>query len=560
MRGRPQRSSHQRNAILLDAEVAGRPSPSAEILARGAKVDLVLAELGFPGNRPFGLGGPVGIPPHGQLVSLVAAGVLHNHALGKLRGRDETKAARDPPAQEVLHVDGLASAQQRAIEDGVSRDKAALPLRREIESPALDAFIPVRLDEGHIALELRAHEQHLLPLAPGTLREISVGGKVADARRALRIGRALPQELARAITHLDVRARNRLRRIERGDPNQRGFDPPLDVHAEVGHQHRRRHVHWFGLAEQRRAQNLALDLDDVETRSGQGNANNLERLRACKLGNGEGFDAGRFHAAKNRPFPVVPRALLDSFNPLVDLRRTLRWHPENAPLHPLCNFFGAAEIARLRDRCFAFGDLEHAGGGLRLDISQGDRENRARLPFEDSEIGRELRERRILVGVNREREFAGIGKRPAVVILQPGRNFDLELRLFGERTFECDLTDDGFAFLATRRLGLPGLSVGASENRFAGVRPGNGGGKNHAHRRYRHALRLRILALAHEGRRERGSCHEGEDLVVGRRHSAHTRHSPSPDQAYFPVVRETLPRLNEDQGLIPLLSIRVLAF
>src|SRR5437867_6844190 len=104
MDGRAQRASHQRNAELLDAEAAGRPSSPALLVSCGIEVNLVIAEFGLPGNRPRGLGGSVGVPLHGQLVLLVAAEVSHNHTFGKIRRMNETEAARNAPAQEVLHM------------------------------------------------------------------------------------------------------------------------------------------------------------------------------------------------------------------------------------------------------------------------------------------------------------------------------------------------------------------------------------------------------------------------------------------------------------------------
>ena len=252
-------AAHQRHAELFDAEASGEVAA-----ARPGQEDLVHPELGLPRNRPGGLGDPGTVPGDRKLVFLLAPQVLDHERGRPLSFGDEREPRRDVPPQDVLHVHGFAGAQQRAVEDRVRGQEVAPVLGRDAEAPRLDSLVPGRVDEGQVVAELRRHEksqlERIVP-APGVrIRD----RKLRRPGDAVAIRLPLPQDLPRAVAHRDRRARGGARAVERRHPDQGRIDPPLEVDREVRDQDRRRHEHRLGRAEQRRAQDVAPDLDDVE--------------------------------------------------------------------------------------------------------------------------------------------------------------------------------------------------------------------------------------------------------------------------------------------------------
>ena len=69
---------------------------------------------------------------------------------------------------------------------------------------------------------------------------------------------------------------------------------------------------------------------------------------------------------------------------------------------------------------------------LGFEIAQGDRQDSAKLAFENAELTRKLGQRRILVDPDRHGKARGILQKSARVILQISRQFEGQLRLFRE--------------------------------------------------------------------------------------------------------------------------------
>jgi hypothetical protein len=65
---------------------------------------------------------------------------------------------------------------------------------------------------------------------------------------------------------------------------------PFEMDRKVGHQRRRRHIHRRTFADQRPAQRLASDFDDVEARLFERDADDFKRLRPAQFGDLEFFD------------------------------------------------------------------------------------------------------------------------------------------------------------------------------------------------------------------------------------------------------------------------------
>ena len=84
------------------------------------------------------------------LVVLVAADVDDRERRRPLARGGGAEAAQALRAEEVLHVHGLAGAEERAIEDGVGGGAAVLVDVGQLVAPRLDAVVPARVDEAEI--------------------------------------------------------------------------------------------------------------------------------------------------------------------------------------------------------------------------------------------------------------------------------------------------------------------------------------------------------------------------------------------------------------------------
>ena len=93
-------------------------------------------------------------------------------------------------------------------------------------------------------------------------------GQLREAReRRRRRWSPVASTRARAVGDRDPRAGDRRRRVERRHPDERRLLAPLEVHRQVRHEGRRRHVERAGRAGSARAEPRARQLDDVESRA-----------------------------------------------------------------------------------------------------------------------------------------------------------------------------------------------------------------------------------------------------------------------------------------------------
>ena len=113
-------------------------------------------------------------------------------SVGLLGGRDQSEAAHRLAAQHVLHVHGVAGAEQRAVEDRVRGHRRLPALRRQLEAPRLDAVAPRRVDEAQVAVGLRGDEQ---PAVQPVQRR---GGVVVAVVEAVEVLEALARERSAA--------------------------------------------------------------------------------------------------------------------------------------------------------------------------------------------------------------------------------------------------------------------------------------------------------------------------------------------------------------------------
>ncbi|MCY1349716.1 hypothetical protein D9M69_359230 [compost metagenome] len=401
-----------------------------------------------------------------------------------------------------------------------------------VEAPGLDAAVPVRHHEGHVGLaarlrvsggDARRHEVAGQPVLVAT--GFRHGFELGETHHAAGVGTPLAQQAPAAVAHRDGGIGHRLAVIERRDPRQAAAAAvvlvaqaaaQLEMHTQVGHQRSGAHIHRRALAEQRLAQHRRSDLDHVEARLGQRDADHLERPRAAArwFGYGQLLHAGRALEQRHR-------ARLDRHRVarVVDaVRRAARQHRvelaagiaglmhaahQAQPLHHR----GIVVHAQLHHRAGTRLDATH--GKIGLDIAQRHRQQRrivggrlAARQFAEAlhhaeRRGGELGQRRHGCGGDLEREQVGIGQRAAAVVLQVLRYLDGELRLLGERRGKGQSADAGVG----RQVGIDlrrALAGRCRQHHLLGLLARHRGRERDRHRPQRRARRLRVLALAAE--------------------------------------------------------------
>ena len=493
----------------------------------------VAAQLGLLRDGPVGLGDTGRIPGKRQLVGLVAAGVADGGGVGQLVRPRNGKAVHGVAADEVLHVHRFAGAQQAAVEDGVGDDGPGAIFRRQLEAPGLDALVPARVHEAHVAAGLSRDEKPLpqppqrAQLGGVVFRQLECARRVVgrngklrvDARDAVRIGAAFPEDLACAIHHGHVRSGCRLGLVEGRHPYEGGFAPLLEVHGQVGDQHGRGHVHGLRRIEQRLAQDGAFDLDDVEPGLLQRDPDHLEGTGPQGLGDLEFLD-GTIPGEQGR----IPLGGGDPAQPGLHLLGPARRDVDDLAGH----LAGRAGL-----------HFQHPRFRLGLDVADGHGQRRVGVAFDDAETRRKLGKRRIAGRTDLEREPVGVGQRPARVVLDAGRELELKVGIGGQWPFKCHPA----AVLAQG--GAPGFPVRPLQHGRAGLPGVERSVEVQAHGQHRDAAGPRVFALAVELGQEGLAGFEREHLVLFGRHPGSGRDALAPHQAHFGFLGEPLPALQQ---------------
>src|SRR5262249_37074140 len=146
----------------------------------------------------------------------------------------------------------------------------------------------------------RAREERVLGLElaaaqPGPTGATRIGERAGgDARDAVAAGLSLPAPRPRAgVGDLDVRGGDGLAAVERRHPDERRRAAPFEVDGEVGDERGGRDVAGAAVAEERRAEARARELDDVEAGLLERDPDDLEGASARGLRHLEGPHARR---------------------------------------------------------------------------------------------------------------------------------------------------------------------------------------------------------------------------------------------------------------------------
>ena len=314
----------------------------------------------------------------------------------------------------------------------------------------------------------------------------------------------------------------------------------------------------FRCVVQRRAEAPAGELDDVEPRPLQRDADHLELARAG--GTRQLQFARRLDAVQDRA-PARSRTIATAVlpgtpHPGDQFARARCIHAQDAPV----GTFGAAG---------------------RVEVAHGHRQQGAGIGFHQAEARRKADQWRILVGTHGERKASGILEQAPGIVAQPRRQFDRERGVLGERPpelhpFDHRVAPAGAQPSGERRPPAADPIAEAGVGRRRGLRCGVGGhagaapplararlafqhrlvaasigpaqrhrlrhrgrdrrGEQHAHRQHRDALRRLVGPGAAEPRAERRPGAEREHLFVGRGNTLGRLDAAAPDQPHVAVA------------------------
>ena len=126
-----------------------------------------------------------------------------------------------------------------------------------VEAPGLNSLAPIAPSEGQVfncvtwlegaGADKISTTAVVIPRLAAVANRC-LGRDVGEGRNALRIGRGRGYLASIAGGDANFRVGNGLAFVQRRHPGERVFAPQLEVHAEVGDQGRRAHVHSAGVA------------------------------------------------------------------------------------------------------------------------------------------------------------------------------------------------------------------------------------------------------------------------------------------------------------------------
>ena len=291
--GRAHTSLHHRKAELLDTEDA-RAETGATAAAIGiAQLHRIFAEFGGLGDGELAVRAAIGIPAQSLGKALATAqmgdGQTVRLVLGLFKARGVLAGARQG-TQKVLHGHGFAGTEQHAVKHRM-RDFVALVAGagRHIEAPGLYALVPVAPDKrqflASLGLGTRTHEIGVAAVvAVFVAARRRIGIEAVEGHQTLGITDGRSNRLTVAVRDLHRGARHHLALVQHRHPGHGVLAPQLEVHGQIGHQHRGAHIHGaarsIAFVEQRLAQHGRGDLHYLEARV-QRNADDLEGARVA---------------------------------------------------------------------------------------------------------------------------------------------------------------------------------------------------------------------------------------------------------------------------------------
>ncbi|ONF95399.1 hypothetical protein SPHI_24910 [Sphingomonas jeddahensis] len=192
----------------------------------------------------------------------------------------EREAGADRAAQDVLHVDRLALADERAIEEGVDGLAAGRIAVGEIEIIRADALAPFGEREAVIVAAAGGdHQRVRAAVIVAAAIGFRLGQAGGDEQAAGAIGDAAREQLAGAAVgdaHLGIGGGLAVREL--GNPGEAALAAPFEMDRHVGDECGAGDIARRVAAEQRAAEDRAGKLDDVEAGLAERDADDLEIL------------------------------------------------------------------------------------------------------------------------------------------------------------------------------------------------------------------------------------------------------------------------------------------
>ena len=469
------------------------------------------------------------MPRKGKFVLLAAAAMGHLHDLGQVSHRAQVKTLHGVISREMLHVNRVPGSDQGPVKNGMGDSLVRELCIREIEAPFLDTPVPTGVDKGEVVLlpgkdeQAMGHSpQHRLLVVgrvlfiPLTALPLGAEGEVlrklhGNAGDAVSIGFPLPLQRTQAVPdmHLGVGYREPL--VQTGYPDQGRLASPLEMSRQIRHQRRGRDIHGPAFFQERRAEQRAFQLHDMEAGLPQRDPHHLEGLAAVWLRNDELFRAGAFQERRGAPGGANFTQPLDDLLFPIEREQTL---------------FPLDGLIKIQLPCL----------DSRLHVAEGDREGRIAVQFDDAERGGEFGEGRKAIRADLKRKLAPVDGRPARIVGQFFRHIEDEGGFPGEGAFERNA-----AHCASGRYGLFALFVNAGQirlinflarlhdNLFGLVRRDRSG-EIETHRQQRDAGSIGVHPVASEGNHKPVTHGESEDLVVYGLHPGGSGDARSPDK------------------------------
>ena len=153
--GAGDRRTHRRQAVFIDLErLAG--------IDRLVAIDhgqIVISHRRALGCGPYAFAGAVGVDDERQIELRIGAAM--RQAQRALEGRGQAEAGPDGFADDMLHMDRLALADERAIEHGVEDLRAVVIAIGQIEIIGPNTLAPIGERETEIAALARRHHQRV---------------------------------------------------------------------------------------------------------------------------------------------------------------------------------------------------------------------------------------------------------------------------------------------------------------------------------------------------------------------------------------------------------------
>ncbi len=539
-----QDAAHERKPELLDAE-GSRLDLRRRLFVRAAERHLPRAEPCRRRDPPLGLGGAGGVEIDGERVLGAGRRVADQHLARQVARGRRLEPGHSGPPEHVLHVDGFSGAKEGSREDRVPDEGRLLPPgRRQLEAPGLDSSVPGRMDEAEIAILAGRHQEPAVVIAPLPRRRLAASEpalvrKAVESCDAARVGRSFPEGRSMAVDDAHGCAGYRGGGCERRDPDEGRIASPGQVDGEVGDERSGRNEHGLLGIEEPLAEDPALDLDQVEARPRERDA---DHLGVAPGGSRREGDCQLSHVRRvgvEERLRVGRR--LDAAEPPEKFGAPWLGDPDGARGEGL-RCCGAEEPRR---HVGLEGAKRHGQDGLCVQL-------------DDAEARRELRQRRVArrlqhtIGGRRRRQ------RAARVVAKIAGDLDAVARVGKERPAEADALDERvvvfgivpFGDHAQRRFSRPI----EHQRDPAGGAPRNRRRECEANRRDRDAVGLRPLARALDPRAERRPDAEAEGLGLGRRDTARGRDAGAPLERYLGVGREALARLDREPGGLPLVG------